>query len=418
MKILLFTQYYPPDIGAQAFRMEALVSALLKRDHKVSVITAEPHRYDLKEKIQFKKYEKDSKLEIYRVRGGKNNDTFWRRPVNYFIFMVNSLIYSLKLTPTGRGYDLIFATSPPITSAVTAFICAFLKKKDFILEVRDLWPDTLVDLKVFRNKFIISFLKYIEKVLYREAKLIVVVSEAFKTKIIDKGVSEDKIVTFSNGLDRGFVLDNVTVERKNAFREEYNIPKDKTIISYVGNVGISQNLEIIIGAAEKNEDNNILFLVVGEGLEKRRLLRLVKEKHLDNKILFLDALPRDKIKNIYQLSDILFLQLKDLIIFNRTIPSKIFEYLGSGLPIIYGLNGIAADILNESGNGIKIKPERDDDLVGAIKTIKDKYNFYMGRAKKGREFVIKNYMREEIMKNYVGTLEKRFLLKQEQHNKK
>lgn len=413
MKILLFTQYYPPDIGAQAFRMEVLVKALLKRDHKVSVITAEPHRYDLKEKIQFKKYEKDSKLEIYRIRGGKNNDTFWRRPVNYFIFMVNSLIYSLKLTHTGGGYDLIFATSPPITSAVTAFVCAFLKKKDFILEVRDLWPDTLVDLKIFKNKLIINFLVYIEKILYRKAKLIVVVSEAFKIKITDKGVSENKIVTFPNGLDKEFVLENVAIKRKNAFREEYNIPKDKIIVSYVGNVGISQNLKIIIGAAEKIKDNNILFLVVGEGLEKRRLLRLAKEKHLDNKILFLDALPRDKIKDIYQLSDILFLQLKDLIIFKRTIPSKIFEYLGSGLPIIYGLNGIAANILKDSGNGIKIKPECDEDLVGAVKTIKNKYDFYMGRAKKGRDFVIENYMREAIMKNYVNTLEKRFLLKQE-----
>lgn len=408
MKILLFTQCYPPDIGAQAFRMEALVRALLKRDHKVSVITAEPHRYDLKEKIQFKKYEKDSKLEIYRVRGGKNNDTFWRRPVNYFIFMVNSLIYSLKLTPTGRGYDLIFATSPPITSAVTAFICAFLKKKDFILEVRDLWPDTLVDLKIFKNKLIINFLVYIEKILYMKAKLIVVVSEAFKNKIVAKGVNENKIVTFSNGLDKEFILQNVDIKTKNIFREQYNIPPKKIIISYVGNVGISQNLETIIGAAEKTEDNNILFLVVGEGLEKKRLLRLVKERHLDNKILFLDGLPRDKIKDIYRLSDILFLQLKGLIIFNRTIPSKIFEYLGSGVPIIYGLNGVAADILKESGNGIKIKPECDEDLVGAIKAIKDEYNLYVGMAKKGREFVIKNYMREEIMKNYVNTLEKRF----------
>ena len=396
--------------------MQALVKAALDRGHRVTVITGEPNRYNIKGKNNFKRFEKHFNLEIYRIKTGVHKDIFWRRPLNYISYMINSLVYSFRLKQ--KRYDMVIVTSPPITGAVTAFLYCFFKHTNLVFEVRDLWPDTLVDLKVFRNKFVINFLKYIEKVLYREAKLIVVVSGAFKIKIIDKGVSEDKIVTFSNGLDKEFVLENVTIERKNAFREEYNIPKDKTIVSYVGNVGISQNLEIIIGAAEKIEDNNILFLVVGEGLEKRRLLRLVKEKHLDNKILFLDALPRDKIKNIYQLSDILFLQLKDLVIFNRTIPSKIFEYLGSGLPVIYGLNGIAADILNESGNGIKIKPERDDDLVGAIKTIKDKYNFYMGRAKKGREFVIKNYMREEIMKNYVGTLEKRFLLKQEQHNKK
>ena len=411
MKILLFTQYYPPDIGAQAFRMEALVKAFLKRDHKVSVITSEPHRYDLKEKIQFKKYEKDSKLEIYRIKGGKNNDTFWRRPINYVIFMVNSLTYSLKMKNNGGGFNLILTTSPPITSAVTALISAFFRRVDFVLEVRDLWPDTLVDLKIFKNRLIIDLLTYIEKILYGKAKLIVVVSEAFKNKIVAKGINENKIITFSNGLDKGFILQSVDTKAKNIFREQYNIPKEKVVVSYVGNVGISQNLETIIGAAEKIRDNNILFLVVGEGLEKKRLLKLARERHLDNKILFLDALPRDKIKNIYQLSDILFLQLKDLVIFNRTIPSKIFEYLGSGVPMIYGLNGVAADILKESGNGIKIKPECDDDLVGAIKTIKNKYDFYMEKAKKGQEFVIKNYMREEIMKNYVSTLEKRFSLK-------
>ena len=436
MKILLFTQHYPPDIGAQASRMQALVKAALDRGHEVTIITGEPNRYNIKGKNNFKRFEKHFNLEIYRIKTGEHKDIFWRRPLNYISYMINSLICSFRLKQ--KRYDMVIVTSPPITGAVTAFLYCFFKHTNLVFEVRDLWPDTLVDLKVFRNKLIINFLKYIEKVLYRKAKLIVVVSEAFKTKIIDKGVNEDKIVTFSNGLDKEFVLENVATERKNTFREEYNIPKDKTIVSYVGNVGISQNLEIIVGAAEKIEDNNILFLVVGEGLEKRRLLRLVKEKHLDNKILFLvvgeglekrrllrltkekhldnkilflDALPRDKIKNIYQLSDILFLQLKDLVIFNRTIPSKIFEYLGSGVPIIYGLKGVAADILNESRNGIKIKPECDDDLVGAVKTIKNKYDFYMGRAKKGREFVIKNYMREAIMKNYVDTLEKRFLLK-------
>lgn len=412
MKILLFTQYYPPDIGAQAARMKALVKALLKRGHKVSVITAEPNRYDIKVKIQFKKYEKDSKLEIYRIEGGKNNDTFWRRPINYVIFMVNSLTCSLKMKNNGEGFNLILTTSPPITSAVTALISAFFRRADFVLEVRDLWPDTLVDLKIFKNRLIINLLMYIEKILYRKAKLIVVVSEAFKNKIVAKGINENKIVTFSNGLDKEFILQNIDNNIKNIFKEQYNVPKNKIIISYVGNVGISQNLEIIVNAAERVDDN-ILFLMVGEGLEKRHLLRLVRERHLDNKILFLDVLPRDKIKDIYQLSDILFLQLKDLTIFNSTIPSKIFEYLGSGLPIIYGLNGIAADILDESGSGIKIKPECDDDLVKAIKTIKDKYDFYVERAKKGQEFVIKHYMREAIMKNYVSTLEKRLLLKRE-----
>jgi len=403
MKILLFTQHYPPDIGAQAARMKALVKAALDRGHKVTIITGEPNRYNTENKIRYEKVEKNKNLEIYRIRVREHKDIFWRRSINYVSFMINSLICAIKLK---RGkYDVVITTSPPITTAVTAFVFAYFKRLNFVLEVRDLWPDTLVQLNVFKNKIIINFLKLVEQTLYKNAKLITVVSDGFKKYITEKGITEDKIYTFTNGIDREFILPDSDIEIKNILRKKYNIPGHKTIVSYVGNVGISQNLETVIDAAEKIDDNNVLFLVVGEGLEKKRLLKLVRERRLDNKLLFLDALPRNKIKDIYQLSDILFLQLKDLIIFNRTIPSKIFEYLGSGVPVIYGLNGIAADILEESGNGIKIKHECDDDLVGAIKTIKSKYDFYVGRAKKGRDFVIKNYMRDKIMQDYIEALE-------------
>ena len=402
MKILLFTQHYPPDIGAQAARMKALVRAALDKGHKVTIITGEPNRYRTENKIKYEKIEKNINLDIYRIHVREHKDIFWRRSINYVSFMINSLICALKLK---RGkYDVAVTTSPPITTAVTALAFAYFKRLNFVLEVRDLWPDTLVQLNVFKNKIIINFLKYVERTLYKNAKLITIVSDGFKKHIAEKGITEDKIYTFTNGIDREFILPDSDIKIKNILRKKYKIPGNKTIVSYVGNVGISQNLETVVDSVEKIE-NDVIFLIIGEGLEKRRLLRLVKERHLDNKILFLDALPRDKIKDIYRLSDILFLQLKDLIIFKRTIPSKIFEYLGSGLPVIYGLNGIAADILKKSGNGIKIKPECDDDLVNAINAIKDEYGLYVERAKKGREFVKKYYMRDGIMQDYIEALE-------------
>lgn len=402
MKILLFTQHYPPDIGAQAARMKALVKAALDKEHKVTIITGEPNRYNTENKIKYEKVEKNINLEIYRIRVREHKDIFWRRSINYVSFMINSLICALKLK--GGKYDVVITTSPTITAAVAAFIFAYFKRLNFVLEVRDLWPDTLVQLNVFKNKVIINFLKYVERTLYKNAKLIIVVSDDFKKHIVEKGIIEDKIYTFTNGIDSEFILPDSDIKIKNILRKKYNIPGNKIIVSYVGNAGISQNLKTVIDSVEKIE-NDVMFLIIGEGLEKRRLLRLVRERHLDNKILFLDALPRDKIKDIYRLSDILFLQLKDLIIFKKTIPSKIFEYLGSGLPIIYGLNGIAASILKDSGNGIKIKQENSEDLTKAIKIIKRKYDFYLRKAKKGKEFVAKYYMRDKIMQDYIEVLE-------------
>jgi glycosyltransferase involved in cell wall biosynthesis len=213
MKVLLFTQCYPPDIGAQSSRIDALVKALLNRYHKVRVITTEPHRYSAGEKIEYKKEEKYSNFEICRIKSGKHNDKFWRRPINYIISMINSLIHSLKLKNKEK-YDLIFATSPPITTAVTAFICNIFKKSKFILEVRDLWPDSLVVLKIINNKLVISLLFYIEKLLYKKAMLIIVVSEDMRNKIISKGVNKNKIIVFTNGIDKEFILENTDIKRK------------------------------------------------------------------------------------------------------------------------------------------------------------------------------------------------------------
>jgi len=404
MKILLFSQHYPPDIGAHAFRMAALVKTLLQKGHQITLITTEPHRHDIDKKIPFRKYEKEEGLEIYRIKGGKHNDKFGRRPINYIVFMFNSLIYSIKLTAKVGGYDLVIVSSPPITSAVTAMIYGFFQKTKCILDIRDLWPDTLVELKVIKNKLIIVLLTNIEKWLYKKAHLIIAVSETIKDGIVLKGVDKDKVNVFTNGLDKEFILDNIDIDKKNALRKKFKLPINKIIVSYVGNIGISQALKIMVKASERTGED-ILFLLVGEGLEKKRLLKMSMENKLKEKIWFLNGMPRHEVINIYQLSDILFLQLKNLDIFKGAIPSKIFEYLGSGLPVIYGLNGVGADVLKKSGNGIKITPENDMELIEAINIIKNEYNLYIKKAKKGVDYASKHYLREEIMNNYVKFIE-------------
>ncbi len=336
MKILIFTQHYPPDLGAQSFRIEALVEALIKREHHVSIITSRPHRYDIQENIKFKEYEKHTNLEVFRIKGGKKNDTFLRRPLNYLTFMFNSFLCSLKIKFNTLENNLILATSPPITAAVAALIVCMLKKEKFVLEVRDLWPDTLIELAIFKNKLIIRLLKYIEKTLYQRADLIISVTQDIKNKIIKKGISENKIKVFTNGLDKDFVLDNSIKEIKKEIRKKYNLPENSFIISYIGNIGISQRLEILIEAAKKYIDKNIVFLFVGDGLEKKKILKLSKDNHVEKNVIFIPPLPREKVKEIYELTDILFLQLRKLPVFEGAIPSKIFEYLGSGKPIIYG----------------------------------------------------------------------------------
>lgn len=406
MKVLIFTQHYPPDVGAQSYRMEAIVKSLSNRNHEVTIITSEPHRYSiLDNKTKFSIYEKDLNLDIYRIKAGKRNDIFLKRPLNYLLFMINSWLCAINITHSKGNFDLILASSPPITSALTACIFSLFKKIYFVFEVQDLWPEVLVELKIFKNRLIINFLKYIEKKLYQKASLIIVVSEAFKDKIIDKVGKYKKIHSFPIGLDKEFILNNISNNDKNMLREKYSLPKEMVIVCYTGNIGISQNLETLVEAAKEMKEGNVLFLVVGEGLEKKKLLKISKELKIDNKIIFLNWLFKDSIKEIYTLSDILFLQLKNIEAFKLTIPSKIFEYLGSGKPIIYGLDGIAAEILRASGNGIRVKPENSNELVKSIDEIINNYDIYSDKAKEGRDFVIKNFLRDKIMDKYVKILE-------------
>jgi glycosyltransferase involved in cell wall biosynthesis len=397
MRVLIVTQHYPPDLGASAFRLKALSDELTKRDHDVTVLAATPNRYSSLKTSE----ELSGKEKIVRITVKTGNDSalaqIWRQ-ADFYLKMKSKA----KKLCNENLFDIGIVSSPPFLIGV-AGISLKKKVKKLILEVRDLWPDTIVELgKAKASNPIIKIMKHYEKRMYVAADKIVTVLPFMNDNISSKGIDRGKLITFSNGLD-GYLLTEITdwSEKKDAARQSLSIDKDEFLVSYIGNVGLGQNLAVLVDAAKALK--NIQFMIVGDGSDKERLMAL--SKGIEN-IHFVPPVSRDRVPIYYSASDVLFIHLAKSDLFADSLPSKTFEYAVANRPVVYGLDGLSAEILDKSKSGIRVHRENIDEIVDSIKKIKENYDFYQKRAIEGKGYVIQNYLREGIVKRYVDFLEK------------
>ncbi len=398
MKILIITQHYPPDLGASAFRLKALTDELINHGHEVIILTAVPNRYSSLKTSNNTKYRE----KVIQIPIKKGNDSAWgqiKRQAKFY-FKVKK---EAKRICKNEKMDIAIVSSPPFLIGVAGIS---LKKyvRKLVLEIRDLWPDTIVDLgKAKESNPIIKIMRYYEKKMYRTADKIVTVLPFMNERISSKGISKEKLITFTNGLDR-YLMNEIEKwsQKKEEVRKKLHIPLNKFVISYVGNIGLGQNLKILIEAA--NNFPEIEFMLVGDGSDKTRLTEMAKAKRLSN-VHFIPPVQRNEVPMYYAVADVLFIHLANVKLFASSLPSKTFEYAVANRPIIYGLDGLAAEILDKSHSGIRIHRESKEELIEAIKKIKENYEHYQKLAIEGKKYVIDNYLREKIVKKYVEFLE-------------
>ena len=396
MKVLIITQHYPPDLGASAFRLKALTNELLKRNHEVTVLTATPNRYSSLKTTEDVAMEE----KIIRIPVKTGKDSALAQIKRQMIFHLKMKKNAKKLCKENR-FDIVIASSPPFLIGVAGIS---LKKyvKKLIVEIRDLWPDTIVDLgKARESNPIIKIMRHYEMKMYRTADKVVTVLPFMNDRIASKGISKGKLVTFTNGLDK-YLLEEITSwsTKKETAREKLSIPMDKFIVSYVGNIGLGQKLSVFVEAAKRLPD--VDFIVVGDGSDKQKLVEMSKSF---TNIHFIPPVQRNEVPMHYAASDVLFIHLANVKLFTDSLPSKTFEYAVSNRPIVYGVDGLAAEILDNSSAGIRVHRENVDEIVEAIKRIKKDYTAYQHKAAKGKKYVIQNYLRDEIVKKYVDFLE-------------
>ena len=366
MKILLFTQHFWPE----NFRINQVATSLSLRNHEIFVITAKPN-YP-KGKI-FSSYnllsfdlEKFNDINILRVPIVPRGKNIILLILNYISYIFNATIFA-PLLLKNKKFDivLVYATSP-IFQAIPAIIFCKLKKIPLAIWVQDLWPESVEATGFIKNKFFLNILRFFVKVIYVNADSILIQSQAFK-KSISKFTSKKNIYYLPNsyeGFGRKFTIPGVNL--KNIVLSNL---RNKFIITFTGNIGKAQALNILIDAANHlKKIKKLHFLIVGDGRCLNEIKVYVKKLNLSN-ITFLGELPHNYMPFIMKNSSALYLSLTNSYIFSLTVPSKLQAYMSSSKPIIASISGEAANIIRNSNCGYACKPENSKMLSRIIKKI-------------------------------------------------
>ena len=404
IKILIITEYFPPEIGAGSNRAYDLAKHWASFGAKITVLTGFPDYPDGVRPINYRglKFLREKKDDVEIIRTltySVPNIGFFRRILSYLLFLFSSIVQGTKAVGT---QDIIIATSPPFFVGISGYVISRLKNIPFIFEVRDLWPESIVQLGQLKNKLLINILEKIEIFLYKKAIHIVPVADSSVEILISKKVAPDKITVIKNG---------VNVEEITPLLEDRNLKfqlglSNKFIVSYFGTVGLSHALETVVETAKIAVNiSDIFFLFIGNGAEKQNLLEKAQKLNLNNTI-FLDSVEREQLARYYSITDVQIVSLKNIDLFRKVIPSKIFEIMSYEKPILISVDGEARKIVEESNSGLYVVPENAINLFEKIVLLKNKPELCAAMAKNGRNFVKNNFNRKKLALDYFNLIEK------------
>lgn len=400
MHIVYLCHYFYPEMGAPAARVLEHSLEWVKMGHQVTVVTCFPNhptgiipknyrgRFFMREDYQG--------IRVFRnfVLAAPNQGVF-RRTVCHLSFMFSAVLFSL---PRLGRVDIIIASSPTFFAGFAALIISRLKRIPFVFEVRDLWPAAIAQLEVVKPGLLIRILESWELYLYGCAQKIVVVTQSYKTNLMARGVPEAKIEVIYNGVD----LERFQVDSGN-IKQKYGLA-NRFVILYCGAIGISHSLETIIELAGGWHDERMLFLFVGEGAMKAKLQEMAESMNLKN-VVFWPGQPREIMPEIYGLADICLVSLKKVPLFTQVIPSKIFEIMAAGRPMIAALEGEAAQILQSSGSAVIVPQGDPASLKSVIQDLYDNPALRNEKGQNGLRYVARNYDRRQLAGQYEKLLQ-------------
>lgn len=315
-----------------------------------------------------------------------------KRTLVFLSFAISAVFASLGMeTP-----DVVLGTSPPIFQAFSAWMVAYLRRRPFVLEVRDLWPAFAIDLGILQNRVLIAIARHLETFLYRRATHIIVNSPAYRDYLIAKGVPEAKVTAISNGVDVAlFCPKNGGAD----FRKEFQL-QGKFVVMYAGAVGFANGLDRLIEAADQLRDNpEILFAVVGDGGEAPRLRRKADSLHLDN-VRFIIAQPKHRMPEVLAAADVCVAMLRNVPMFRMTYPNKVFDYMAAGRPTLLAIDGVIREVIENSGGGLFVPPQDDHALAQAILKLRDSAGLRQTMGAKAREYVAKHFNRDDQARDF------------------
>lgn len=369
MHILFLTDNFPPEVNAPASRTFEHCREWVRAGHRVSVITCAPNFpkgrvYDGYRNRLWQTEEMEG-IRIIRVWSYITaNEGFVLRILDYVSFMVSAVLAA----PCVRGVDLVIGTSPQFFTVCAAFLVSRCKRVPFVFELRDIWPESIKAVGAMADSVVIRWLERLEMYLYRKADAIVSVTESFKRKLVARGVDGTKIYVVTNGVDGSRFH---PLEKDQELVARYGLA-GKFVAGYVGTHGMAHALETILQAADalrRRPGGDIFhFILLGDGARKAALKERAGELALNN-LHFIDSVPKNEVARYWSLLDVSIIHLKRTELFTTVIPSKLFECMGMGIPVLHGVAGESAEIVRREGVGLVFEPENVEQLCDVLNQV-------------------------------------------------
>jgi glycosyltransferase involved in cell wall biosynthesis len=324
-----------------------------------------------------------------------------KRMINFIVFMFLAVWMALFQ----KRPDIIIGSSPQFFAAWAGLISSRLhwRRVPFIAEIRDLWPDSIVTVGAMKNKKLLTIIYWLEKLLYRWATHLVTVGPGYAEDLKDKGVLPEKISMIPNGVDKELFFERQPNEE---FQRKYGL-NGKISCAYIGTIGMAAGLEIVLNTAEqfqKQNRNDIQFFLIGDGAEREKLQMEAEKRQLNN-LVFTGMIPKNDVPGILATMDICLVHLKKKALFTRVLPSKIFEIAAMKKPIILGVEGFAAQLIQNANAGICIEPENVNDFLNAIELLVTQPELRKQYGEHGQQYVLEHYDRQHLAKQYLNVME-------------
>ena len=365
MRILFLTDNFPPETNAPATRTYEHCLKWVKMGYEVTVITCFPNfpKGKVFEGYTNKLYQKEyiDGITVIRVWSYITaNNGFVKRIIDYVSYAVTSFLFGLFVKT-----DLIIATSPQFFTAISGRMLSLFKRIPWVMEVRDLWPDSIAAVgSMNKSSILFKVLKKIEHHLYLSASKIVVVTDSFKKYIIkEHGIKAKKVGVFKNGV---LVSNFKGSESKDVMTLKESLGlKNKIVISYLGTHGLAHGLKFILESISKTSNPDLHFLFIGDGAEKKNLIKYSKILHSKN-FTFLESVTKSEIPLYIDISDYSLVNLKKSDEFKNVIPSKIFENIAMYKPILLGVEGESKKLIDHYEVGVCFEPENKESFLNAL----------------------------------------------------
>jgi glycosyltransferase involved in cell wall biosynthesis len=403
VKILFLSHYFPPEVNAPANRVHEHARAWVRDGHEVTVITGVPNhpRGEL-----FPGYV-NRWLQEERVDGIRvlrtwmyltANEGFARRTANYVLFLCTAILAGLRAPRP----DVVVATSPQFFCGIAGAVLGALRRRPFVLEVRDLWPESIVALgQLRRGSLPVRAVEAVERWLYRRAAGVVVVTRAFARHVAARGVPEDRIALVTNGIDGDAWTPRAPAP---ALLARHGIGGTLRV-GYVGTLGLAHGLETVLGAAEKLAGEGVEFVFVGDGADRARIEADTRARGLTG-VHFVGLVPRSEVPAWLASLDVLLVMLRDLPVFETVIPSKLFEFAAMERPIVLSApRGEVRDMVESAGAGVCVDAEDAEQLAGAIRALRDDPARTRAMAARARAWAEPGFRRELLARKMVRFLQ-------------